>query len=69
MKKKFRKVSNETGTHREKPQNADKTHPHTRPRNRAEETDRQAFRNRQTTTMQNFIGMKLKFGTDKTPIP
>ena len=62
-------MSNATGTHREKPQKADKTHPHTRPRNRAEETDRQAFRNRQTATMQNFIRMKFKFGTDKTPIP
>ena len=62
-------MSNETGTHREKPQKADKTHPHTRPRNRAEKTNRQAFRNRQTTAMQNFIGMKPKFGTDKTPIP
>ena len=62
-------MSNATGTYPEKPQKADKTHPHTRPRNRAEGTNRQAFRNRQTATMQNFIGMKLKFGPDKTPIP
>ena len=62
-------MSNATGTDPDKPQKADKTHPHTRPRNRAVGTNRQAFRNRQTTTMQNFIRMKFKFGTDKTPIP
>ena len=62
-------MSNATGTYPEKPQKADKTHLHTRPKNRAEETDRQAFRNRLTAAMQNFIGMKLKFGPDKTPIP
>ena len=62
-------MSNATGTYPEKPQKADKTHPHTRPRNRAEKTNRQAFQNRLTTAMQNFIRMKLKFGPDKTPIP